>query len=99
MLNPFIHLISNIISLVNLALVVWIILGLLLHFDIVNRQNPAIARIYATLTRILDPLLRPIRTRLNRWLPDMGGVDLSPVLLLLLLHFIDNAMYQWFYSI
>lgn len=99
MLNPFIHLIDNIISLINLALIVWIILGLLLHFEIVNRYNPLVNRLYTTLTRIFDPILKPIRDRLNRWLPDLGGVDLSPVVLLLLLHFISNAMYSWFYSI
>lgn len=98
MLNPFIHLISNIISLINLALIVWIVLGLLLHFDVVNRQNPIVSRINDTLTRLFDPLLRPIRTRLNSWLPNLG-IDLAPVVFLLLMHFIDNAMYTWFYSI
>lgn len=99
MLNPFIDLISNIISLINLGLIIWIILGLLLHFDIVNRSNPLVMRIYTALGRLMDPLLAPIRKHITSRLPDLGGVDLSPIVLVLILHFIDNAMYSWFYRI
>ena len=99
MLNPFIDLISNIISLINLALLVWIVLGLLIHFDIVNRYNPLIMRINNVLNRIFEPILKPIRDRLQKWFPNLGGIDLSPVVLLLLLHFINDALYSWFYTI
>ncbi len=99
MLNPFIDLISNVISLINLALMVWIVLGLLIHFDIVNRSSPIVNTIYTTLSRLIEPLLRRIRRVLGKYLPDLGGIDLSPVILFLLLHFIDNALYSWFYKI
>jgi YggT family protein len=98
MLNPFIDLISNIIFLINLALMVWIAIGLLLHFDIVNRSSPIVSNIYNTLGRILEPMLGRIRRTLGKFLPDFGGVDLSPIVLFLLLHFIDSALYSWFYS-
>lgn len=99
MLNPFIDLISNVISLINLGLLVWIVLGLLIHFDILNRYSPLVNRVYSALTRLFEPMLAPIRRRITRYLPDLGGVDLSPLVLLLLLHFIDNALYSWFYRI
>ncbi len=99
MLGPFINLISNVISLINLALTVWMVLGLLLYFDIVNRHNPLVYRIYDTLGRLLEPLLAPLRRALARVLPDTGGLDLSPIALILLLHFVDNAMYRWFFEI
>lgn len=99
MLNPFINLISNIISLVNLLLIVWIVLGLLVHFDIVNRFNPLVKRIQQSLDRFFNPLLDPIRRRLKRWLPDMGGLDITPIVFLFLLHFIEDALYSWFYQI
>lgn len=97
-LNPFIDLISNVISLINLALMVWIVLGLLIHFDIVNRRNPLVSRIYAALTRLLEPMLGRIRRATGKFLPDLGGIDLSPIVLVLLLHFINNALYSWFYQ-
>lgn len=99
MLNPFIDLISNIISLINLALIIWIVLGLLIHFDVVNRHQPLVARVFDALTRLLEPLLRPIRRTLSKILPDLGGIDLSPIALILLLHFLTSAMYSWFYRI
>lgn len=99
MLNPFIDLINNVISLINLAIIIWAVLGLLIHFDIVNRHNPLIQRIYFTLGRVLEPLLKPIRRVLSKFLPDLGGIDISPIVLILLLHFINDALYSWFYSI
>lgn len=99
MLNPFIDLISNIIWIIELALYIWVALGLLLHFDIVNRNNPLILRIYTTLGRAIDPMLNRIRSVTSKFLPDLGGIDLSPIILLLLLHFIKSAMYSWFYTI
>lgn len=98
MLNPFIHLISNIISLVNIALIAWVILGFLIHLDVANRQNPMVAKLYDTLSKLINPVLSPIRAYLKKRLPNLE-VDLSPVILLLLLHFLDNALYSWFYSI
>ena len=77
----------------------WIVLGLLIHFDIVNRRSPIVASIYSTLGRIIEPLLSRIRSVFGKFLPDLGGIDLSPVILFLLLHFIDNALYSWFYKI
>lgn len=99
MLNPFVDLLSNIISLVNFALTVWVVLGLLLYFDIVNASNPLINKIQNVLDAIFNPLLQPIRKRLRQWLPQLQGVDLSPVILFLGLHFIDSVLYHWFYSI
>lgn len=97
MLNPFINLIANVISLINLALFVWIILGLLMQFDIVNKHNQFVQRVYFTLSKFFEPLLAPIRRFLGRILPDLGGIDLSPVVLIFLLMFIKDALYSWFY--
>jgi YggT family protein len=99
MLNPFIDLLSNIISLINLTLIIWIVLGLLIHFDVVNRHNQLVSRVYSALTRLLEPLLGRIRRVTGRFLPDTGGIDLSPIILILLLHFINSALYSWFYTI
>lgn len=99
MLNPFVNLIGNLIAIINFALFVWIILGLLMHFDIINRHNPLVQRVYFTLQKLFDPILRPIRNVLSRFMPDIGGIDLSPIVLILLLHFLNDAIYSWFYSI
>lgn len=98
MLNPFIDLIGNIISLINLLLIVWLVLDLLIQFDIINRNNQLIMRIYSSLGKLIEPLLRPIRRLLAKFIPAIG-IDISPIILILILHFINDALYSWFYSI
>lgn len=94
MLNPFIDVISTAIGLLKLALFIWIILQFLIQFNIVNAHQPFISRVMFYLNRVFFPLLDPIRRRM----PDLGGLDLSPIILILLLQFIDSAMYHWLYD-
>ena len=94
-INPFIDLISDIIHIFNWVLFAYIILSWLIAFNVVNRYQPFVARLNDVLTRIVEPLLRPIR----RFMPDLGGVDLSPIVLILLLNFLNRVMYSYFYTI
>ncbi len=98
MLNPFINLINNIVSIVNVALIVWLVMDLLMRLDIINRYNPLVMRIHGGLSSAFEPMLRPIRRLLANILPPMG-IDLSPLALLLLLHFLVDALYSWFYTV
>ena len=97
MLNALVDLISTIISLINLALIVWVVLGALLHFDIVNRTSPVVNTIYTTLSRLLEPMLTPIRRLAQKYLPFFQGIDISPVILWLVLRFIRVAIVSTFY--
>ncbi|MBA1145206.1 YggT family protein [Mesorhizobium neociceri] len=68
----------------------WIIIGAaifswLYAFNVVNSRNQLVNSIGTTLYRLTEPALRPIR----RLLPDLGGVDISPIILLLVLTFIS----------
>lgn len=63
------------------GLVVWTISSWLVAFNVVNTRNPVVSGILNALDRIYDPLVRPIR----RFLPDFGGIDLSPPVLWLVL--------------
>ena len=98
MLNPVINLINNIVSIINFGLMVWLVLDLLMRLDIINRYNPLVMRIHAGLSSAYEPMLRPIRQLLAKILPPMA-IDLSPLALLLLLHFVVDALYSWFYTV
>ena len=95
MLTPFINLLLDVIFLINLTLIIWMVLSLLIHFDIVERTSPIINNIYTTLSRLLEPLLRPIRNLIEKYLTHFGGIDLSPVILWLLLDFLRSAIIHW----
>ena len=87
----FLNLVSTLISIYIWLLIAQAVLSWLVAFGIVNRYNRVVATIGDFLWRITEPLLRPIR----RVLPDLGGIDISPVILILLLWFLRNLMFEY----
>jgi len=71
------------------------VLSLLIAFKVVNGYQPIVQRITYALSRLVDPALRPIR----KILPDMGGIDISPIILILLLHFVQDALFTYLYNL
>ncbi len=62
------------------------VLSWLIAFNVVNTRNRFVAIVTDTLYRLTEPVLRPIRNIL----PDLGGIDISPVILILILIFFQN---------
>ena len=60
----------------------------LFAFNVINARNQFVATIGDTLHRLTEPALRPIR----RILPDLGGIDISPIILLLIIFFIQQLL-------
>jgi YggT family protein len=56
-----------------------VILSWLINFQVLNLRQPLVAQIWDGLNRLFEPIYRPIR----RILPDLGGLDLAPLVLLL----------------
>ena len=80
--------INSLLGLLVLALVITAILSWLVAFDVVNLRNNAVRQIYYTLERVTEPLLTPIR----RFVPPLGGVDLSFIVLFLIIQGIRNYL-------
>ncbi|HPG21985.1 MAG TPA: YggT family protein [Amaricoccus sp.] len=59
-----------------------VIMSWLINFNVLNRNQPLVWQIWVGLNRILEPVYRPIR----RFLPDMGGLDLSPIIVIVALY-------------
>ena len=74
-------LLDTAISLYVWALIIAAVLSLLLAFNVLDSRNRLVWTISDSFYRVTEPALRPIR----RFLPDLGGVDLSPLVLILLL--------------
>jgi YggT family protein len=84
MLNPFLWLILTIIDLYFWVILATVILSWLVAFNVVNRSNSFVRQVGYALERLTEPLLGPIR----RMLPNFGGLDISPIILLLALQFL-----------
>ena len=75
----FLTLFNIAINIVWWIIIVQFILSWLISFDVVNTRNPVVSQVWYSLNRITAPVYRPIR----RILPDMGGLDFSPMVVLL----------------
>ena len=81
-------LIDQIINIYIWTLLIYIGVGWLVAFRIVNPWQPAVRMITDLLARIHEPLLSQVR----RFLPDLGPVDISPIVLFLAAQFIRNFL-------
>ena len=90
-MTSLIILVDTAISIYIWILIASAILSWLVAFNIINTQNRVVYAIGDFLYRITEPALRPIR----RILPNLGGIDLSPVVLILLLVFIRNLLWEY----
>jgi YggT family protein len=82
------NLIDTAVSIYLTLLFASVILTWLVQFNIVNPRQPLVHTIGTFLYRITEPALAPIR----RLLPNFGGIDISPVILILLIHFARNLI-------
>ena len=89
-LIPLIQTINVVIDLYIWALIISIIIGWLTHFGIINGYNQFVFTIQSLLFRITEPALAPIR----RFLPEIGGLDFSPIILIILLNFIRGVLFR-----
>jgi YggT family protein len=82
--DPLFWLIDTILRLYIWVIIIGAILSWLVAFDVVNSRNRFVYMIGDFTHRLTEPAIRPIR----RFVPDFGGIDISPLLLILLLIFI-----------
>ncbi len=81
---PLLYLFNMIVELIVWVVIASAIMSWLVAFGVVNMRNQFIRMAVDTLYRLTEPMLRPIR----RMLPNLGGIDISPVVLLVGLYFL-----------
>lgn len=85
MLTMIIGIVNYLLSILGMLVLVHVVLSLLVSFNVVNTRNELVRTIYEGLERLLSPLYRPFK----RILPEMGGLDFSPFLLLITINIIQ----------
>ncbi len=74
-----------IIGVVRTVIIIHFVMSWLISFQVINLRQPIVAQIWDGLNRLLEPIYGPIR----RFLPSMGGMDLSPLVALLGIYAIE----------
>ncbi|HWV00046.1 MAG TPA: YggT family protein [Devosia sp.] len=86
MIYALLSTISLILSLVWWVFLIMIIMSWLISFNVINTRNQFVAGVWRALNQVTDPILRPIR----RIIPPMGGLDLSPIAVFIIIFFLQQ---------
>ena len=86
------------VILIVLQVYVWLliaaaVLSWLVAFNVVNTRNQFVASVAEFLYRITEPVLAPIRS----FMPSLGGLDISPIILILIIMFIQRVIAYYIY--
>ena len=88
LINFVFFILGGLLSLLWWAIVISAILSWLVAFDVINRRNNAVYQILDFLDRVTGPVLRPFQ----RIIPSLGGVDISPIIVLLIISGVQNYL-------
>ncbi len=88
------NLLMNVISLYLFIIFAWVVISWLQAFGIINTRNPLVRNIVGALQGLVDPVVAPIR----RILPSMGGLDLSPIVLIFGIYFLRDLLVSFYRS-
>ena len=94
-MRPIVFILIQVINLYIYLLIASAVLSWLIAFNVVNTRNQFVAAVAEFLYRITEPVLAPIR----RVLPAMGGLDLSPIVLILIIMFIQRVIGYYIYPV
>ncbi len=85
------QLIDLLLNIYSWVLIAYVIFSLLMAFGVINVYNKFVNVVFEFLQRVTEPVLKPIR----RILPDMGGIDLAPLLVLIAIWFIRSLLWEY----
>ena len=84
-------LIDTLLTIYIWSLIIYVAASWLIAFRIVNPWQPTVRFILSTLERIHEPVMSRIRSVL----PDLGGIDISPIIVLLAVEFLRNLLFEY----
>lgn len=90
-MTSLVLLVNIVLEIYTWLLIAWVVVSWLVAFDVINTRNRVVYMVSDFLYRITEPVLRPIR----RFVPGIGGIDVSPVILLLAIWLIRDLMFRY----
>ncbi len=98
MLSPFVATLFQvfvlILGIIWFLVIAHVVVSWLVHFQVLNLRQPLVSQIWYMLNRLVEPIYRPIR----RFMPDLGGLDLAPLVVLIVLFFVRNLVANYYYA-
>jgi len=87
-LDPLLHILIIALQVYVYMVIASAILSWLVHFGVINTRNQFVSMVGEFLWRVTEPALRPIR----RFMPNLGGIDVSPIILILIIYFLQMVL-------
>ena len=92
-MRALLDLLFVVLQLYTYIIIAGAIMSWLIAFNVINPYNQFVRSLWQGLNALTEPALRPIR----RLLPNLGGVDISPIILLLLIWFVEHVIQLYVY--
>ena len=87
----FLYIIFQVLQIYKYAVIIYVILSMLISFNIINTNNRIISIIMDFLFKLIEPLLRVIRNVI----PNFGAIDVSPVILIIVIEAFQYIMTKY----
>lgn len=94
-LVPLFQVLLAILNIYELIVVVTVVMSWLFHFNVINYSNQFVRIVWDICSKLTEPLL----SRIRQFLPNMGGIDLSPIVLLLVVFFLQSVVQQLMFKL
>ena len=90
-MNSLLLFLVRLLDFYTLIVFFYVVISWLFHFNILNSQNIFLWRVFESLRKLTDPPLNYIR----KYLPNLGGLDISPVLLILIIYLFKDLLIEY----
>ena len=90
-MNSVYFLLDTILDLYSWLVIIAVILSWLVGFGVVNRSNQLVRMFYEASWRLTEPAFNYVR----RFLPNLGGLDISPIIILLIIFFLRSLLREY----
>lgn len=77
------------------VVIIMIVMSWLLTFNVINARNQFVDTVWRLVTGLTDPVLRPIR----RFMPNFGGIDISPIVLFIGIYVVQRIITDYLYPL